>query len=217
MKETPLGDRRPDSSPTASARGSFWDVFEHSRVPMALVDANRQVVAVNDAALEPFGYSRAEVIGTVAGSTLVDEEPSLADGPWEQLLRTNAMYAQRVVRHRGGRPMRVSYAGHGMTIADEWVALIVTLSARFEPDGANLIGTEAGEAPVSLGAGLTRREREIVRMIALGANTTRIAAALYLSPATVRTHVKNAMQKTSARTRAHLVAIVMCEGLVDER
>jgi len=113
--------------------------------------------------------------------------------------------------------MRVSYAGQGMTIADDWVALIVTLSARFEPDGTELIRPELAEQPASPGSALTPREREVVRMLALGATTRTIATDLYLSPATVRTHVQHAMQKTGAQTRAHLVAIAMCEGLIDRR
>jgi len=43
--------------------------------------------------------------------------------------------------------MRVSYAGHGMTIDGRWLALIITPSARFEPDGAELIGTAGAEWP----------------------------------------------------------------------
>jgi hypothetical protein len=40
----------------------------------------------------------------------------------------------------------------------------------------------------------------------LGAGTREVAQRLYLSPETVRSHVRNAMSKTSARTRAQLVA-----------
>ena len=43
-----------------------------------------------------------------------------------------------------------------------------------------------------------------------------IAADLYLSPATVRSHVRNAMVKTGAHTRAQLVAIALGDGLVAE-
>jgi DNA-binding NarL/FixJ family response regulator len=62
----------------------------------------------------------------------------------------------------------------------------------------------AGELP------LTRREREIVTMIALGKETPQIAQELHIAPDTVRTHVRNAMSKLGAHTRAQLVAIVLC-------
>jgi DNA-binding CsgD family transcriptional regulator len=49
--------------------------------------------------------------------------------------------------------------------------------------------------------------------VALGYNTGRIAEELSLSTSTVRSHVRNAMSKTGARTRAHLVALVLGDGL----
>jgi DNA-binding CsgD family transcriptional regulator len=38
---------------------------------------------------------------------------------------------------------------------------------------------------------------------------------MYLSPATIRSHVRNAMVKTGAHTRAQLVAIVLGDRLVN--
>ena len=52
----------------------------------------------------------------------------------------------------------------------------------------------------------------MIRRVAEGANSRQIADELYLSPATVRTHVRNAMFKTRAHTRAQLVAIVLSDG-----
>jgi DNA-binding CsgD family transcriptional regulator len=60
---------------------------------------------------------------------------------------------------------------------------------------------------------LTAREREVLRLVALGSNTRRIADELAVSPATVRSHVANAMAKTGTHTRAQLVAQVLVEGL----
>lgn len=54
---------------------------------------------------------------------------------------------------------------------------------------------------------LTDRERQILGLLAHGLNGREIAARLFLSPATVRTHVQNAMHKLGARTRAQAIAI----------
>jgi DNA-binding CsgD family transcriptional regulator len=43
----------------------------------------------------------------------------------------------------------------------------------------------------------------------MGSDSNKIAADLHISPETVRTHVRNAMTKLNARTRAQLVALVM--------
>lgn len=56
---------------------------------------------------------------------------------------------------------------------------------------------------------LTKRERELVTLIALGRSTEEIAEELCISGATVRTHVRNAMSKLGAHTRAQLVALVL--------
>jgi len=58
---------------------------------------------------------------------------------------------------------------------------------------------------------LSGRETEVLTMLAEGLTGEEIAQRLVLSPETVRTHVRNAMEKTATRTRAHLVARVMGE------
>jgi DNA-binding NarL/FixJ family response regulator len=63
-------------------------------------------------------------------------------------------------------------------------------------------------------AALTKREREIVALVAGGLSNDDIAARLVLSPATVKTHVNRAMVKLDARDRAQLVVIAYQTGLV---
>jgi DNA-binding CsgD family transcriptional regulator len=58
-------------------------------------------------------------------------------------------------------------------------------------------------------APLTRREREILALLAEGMSGAQIAAKLVLSPETVRTHVRNAMSKLGASTRSQAVVLAM--------
>jgi RNA polymerase sigma factor (sigma-70 family) len=58
---------------------------------------------------------------------------------------------------------------------------------------------------------LSRREREILGLLSEGHSTEEVAEELSLSAHTVRTHVKNAMRKLEATTRAHAVAIALRE------
>lgn len=58
---------------------------------------------------------------------------------------------------------------------------------------------------------LSRREREILGLLSEGHSTEEVAEKLSLSAHTVRTHVKNAMRKLEATTRAHAVAIALRE------
>ncbi len=61
---------------------------------------------------------------------------------------------------------------------------------------------------------LTDREREVLALVGQGLSNDEIGAALFLSPATARTHVSHAMVKLGARDRAQLVVIAYRTGLV---
>jgi DNA-binding NarL/FixJ family response regulator len=61
---------------------------------------------------------------------------------------------------------------------------------------------------------LTERERELAGLVAEGLSNDQIAAKLFLSPATVKTHVNRAMVKLGARDRAQLVVFAYEAGLV---
>jgi DNA-binding NarL/FixJ family response regulator len=64
---------------------------------------------------------------------------------------------------------------------------------------------------------LTNREREVVAQVAYGLSNDEIAAAMVLSPTTVKTHVSRAMTKLGARDRAQLVVFAYQTGLVSPR
>jgi DNA-binding NarL/FixJ family response regulator len=61
---------------------------------------------------------------------------------------------------------------------------------------------------------VTEREREVLALVGTGMSNDEIAAELFLSPATARTHVSRAMAKLGARDRAQLVVIAYQTGLV---
>jgi DNA-binding CsgD family transcriptional regulator len=184
---------------------------------LALIDRDRRWVALNDAALALFDYRHVDEIATLAGSTILDDGGTIGDELWEQLLRTGEVYGEHLASHRSGRSMRVGFAAHGTMVGGRWLALLVISCARFEPDGAELIGATRAESRGPAGPKLTPRERQVVRRLALGASTRQIAHDLYVSLATVRSHVRNAMVKTDTHTRAQLVAIVLGEGSIRER
>jgi DNA-binding CsgD family transcriptional regulator len=61
---------------------------------------------------------------------------------------------------------------------------------------------------------LTDREREILILVAHGLSNDDIAARLFLSPLTAKTHVNRTMTKLGARDRAQLVVIAYRNGLL---
>jgi DNA-binding NarL/FixJ family response regulator len=56
---------------------------------------------------------------------------------------------------------------------------------------------------------LSVREREVLDLLAQGLTGEEVAARLFLSPETVRTHIRNAMRKLQADTRVHAVALAL--------
>jgi DNA-binding NarL/FixJ family response regulator len=61
---------------------------------------------------------------------------------------------------------------------------------------------------------LTEREREVMTLVAAGLSNDEIAARLFISPATAKTHVSRTMIKLNARDRAQLVVFAYETGLV---
>lgn len=62
---------------------------------------------------------------------------------------------------------------------------------------------------------LTRRQREILQLLADGGSTVAAARELGLSEETVKTHTKNVLARLGARNRTHAVAIALRECLID--
>jgi DNA-binding NarL/FixJ family response regulator len=55
--------------------------------------------------------------------------------------------------------------------------------------------------PTLRAAGLTQREAEVMRLVALGRANTEVATALSVSPRTVEKHLQNIFEKLGARSR----------------
>ncbi|HET7120997.1 MAG TPA: response regulator transcription factor [Solirubrobacterales bacterium] len=62
---------------------------------------------------------------------------------------------------------------------------------------------------------LTRRQRQILQLLANGESTTVAARELDVSEETVKTHTKHALARLGARNRTHAVAIALRECLID--
>ncbi len=68
----------------------------------------------------------------------------------------------------------------------------------------------AGQADV-----LTPREREILQLLADGMSNADVAAKLFISQETVKSHVRHILAKLEADTRTQAVAIALREAMID--
>jgi DNA-binding NarL/FixJ family response regulator len=66
--------------------------------------------------------------------------------------------------------------------------------------------TPEREVPVEPSAALTDREMDVVRLVAVGRTNAEIAAELYVSLSTVKTHLSSAQFKLGARNRVEIAA-----------
>ena len=82
--------------------------------------------------------------------------------------------------------------------------------------GARLVAAEAEERAREEADPLSDREREVMRLLALGHTNQEIAKTLFISVRTAETHRAHIMQKLRLSTRAQLVRYAIDQGLLEE-
>ncbi|HJS92953.1 MAG TPA: PAS and helix-turn-helix domain-containing protein [Solirubrobacteraceae bacterium] len=198
--------------PVAGARSGwsrlFWEAFTHSKNAMVLLDDHRHHVEVNGAYLNLMGYGRAALIGRPVYEFVVGG-PIVTLHEWRTILRRRQFAGEaELVRADGGR-VWVEFAGHPEIVTEQQLVLfvVVATSRRRRRGGGGAARAQASAAS------LTPRELEVVHLVALGLTGREVAQELHLAHDTVRTHIRNAMNKLGARSRAQLVAKSLGEGV----
>lgn len=103
---------------------------------------------------------------------------------------------------------------HAVLTVDEGGALLSPVATRAMIEKyVRRAATAAPRDAPSL-AMLTEREREVLALVARGRSNDEVAASLFISPHTAKTHVKNTMLKLGAHDRAQLVIAAYESGLL---
>jgi len=183
----------------------FSTAFERSRNAMLLTDDLRVILEANAAFVKLLGRGRDSIVGRPLWD-LVAGGPLASRREWADALLAGRFYGQAEL-HAADGTVQIQWAATAETVTGGRRVLFVAINAsrwgvHFRPSRADTVPTGA----------LTPREREIVHLVALGAAGPEIATELQISHETVRTHVRNAMGKLGARSRAHLVARALAEG-----
>ena len=184
----------------------FSSAFRESRNGMLLADEGRSIVDANRALLVLFGVRRDAIIGHHLWD-FVDGGPQLTPTQWAAALAAGHFTGHSQVVRSDGVAIDVQWGAHTEVVSNGRLVLFVALGTsrwgrRFRREVPH------DEPPGTL----TEREREIVRLAALGSTGREIADELHISHETVRTHIRNAMEKLHARSRAHLVAKALGGG-----
>ena len=82
--------------------------------------------------------------------------------------------------------------------------------------GARMVAADAADRAAAEADPLSDREREILRLLALGHTNQEIAKMLFISVRTAETHRAHIMQKLRLGTRAELVRHALAQGLLDD-
>ena len=212
---------RPGAAVSARSLGAFGAQaavhlragFDRSAHPMLIADDHRRWVTGNAAACELLEITLREVSWrTIDECTSAGGRVRL-DQQWPAFLGSGSAEGW----------YELSLPEHG-TVSVEFSAIAHVLPGRHlavfvAPEGADGDTVEKPAwAAVVAGSGgrarLTKREREVMTLIATGGRSSDVADRLFLSSETVRSHVHNAMVKLGARTRAHAVALALVTGQI---
>ena len=93
--------------------------------------------------------------------------------------------------------------------AEEALGEALALIAAWEADPG-----DASDPAAAPGFGLTPRERDVLRLLATGSTDREIAAALFVSPRTIQTHVANIRKKLGVGSRTEAAALAFRHDLL---
>lgn len=205
---------RQAAQAVAATRGRLLQLrrtFDRSLIPMVMLDNDRRILDVNAAAKFVSRMSLRELRRLRIDDLTADQHLPALDAAWNELFRRGTFSDRYFVTFTDGSTLWVFYAAIANAVPGRH--LIV-----FAP--ADWPGNELEELQPAVHPGLrgplSMRQVEVLRMVAMGASATEIADELCISEATVRTHVKNILERLGAKNRAHAVALAMCNGLLGD-
>ena len=193
---------------------------------LVLVDANRTYRKGTELLLRSWSH---HVIGSADdaqdGSELIRRrrpDAALCDhdlpGGAEPVLRASTTSTTHVVLVLGDpdiweldRALGCGASGLVLKTGDpEELRLAVEAAGRGEPYVAPAVRSLIARRRLNLnGTGLSKREREVLQLLAHGMTGVQASEHLMLSAETVRTHVRNAMRRLGARTRVQAVTMAV--------
>ncbi|MDR7555885.1 MAG: LuxR C-terminal-related transcriptional regulator [Armatimonadota bacterium] len=216
------------SGQARDALGWLFDALERAGDAAVALDGRQRIVLWNTGAERLLGWRREQVVGRRCFEVLAGRDRSghlvcCAHCPEMVMIARGEPVPSRDVCYRtaDGREAWVNVSTLAVTVPHSGQRITVHLFRDVTPqrraeDVLEALAARDGLAragPSPLRA-LTRREREVLEMLAAGMTTRAIARALYVSPITVRTHVQNLLRKLGAHTRAEAVALAARWGAV---
>ena len=98
--------------------------------------------------------------------------------------------------------------------ASEILAAVLAVASDETPVSADMVTSLVRRDTAGVGADLTERELEVLRIASLGHSNKEIAAELYLSVNTVRNHMQHVLNKLGAHSKLEATAIAVKAGIL---
>jgi DNA-binding CsgD family transcriptional regulator len=193
--------------------------FDRSRLPMLIADDHRRWITGNAAACELLGLSQAAIPWRAMDDFTPPTELERLEEQWAAFLVGGAAegWYPLYVPERGAVP--VEFSAIAGVLPGRHLTVFGAAHHETPPGVGSASAIAASWAPARSESAarkhLTKREREVITLVAAGGHNDDIAAQLFVSPETVKTHVQNAMAKVGAHTRAHAVAIALVTGTIN--
>ena len=186
--------------------GGLKRASDQCPVPILILDGRRRYLYANQPARLAFHLSLDELRRLRVEDLTPERMLPTVDPTWERFIRAGVLTGTYEIATLDGGIWEVVY--YAVTSRAPGRHVIGFSPAGWPDNELNLSATDRIE-PVAISAEeLTTREREVVGLLAHGLTGEEIAARLQVSPETVRTHIRNALRRMGAKTRAHLVALV---------
>jgi PAS domain S-box-containing protein len=180
----------------------FRAIFDTDPDGLLVADDARRYVEGNRAARNFLGLSREELRQHGVGDFASDQMSASVERLWQVLMSRGSVEGLLPLKVADGIERTVHFHARAHVVPGRHV-----ISFRLAPPERQTTGLVLSEGRT--GARLTKREREVLTLLARGANAEEVAVDAVLSPETVRTHVRNAMRKLGARSRPHAVALAV--------
>ena len=236
-----LEHRRKSETALRQSEERFARAFQLSPIPLLVTTlAERRILDVNQAFFTEFGHERSGVIGRTKADLKLWADAETRAAVERQLYETGRVRTTEVRLHRNtGEAVDCLLTSEGVTILGERCVLTViqNITAQRRSDTRLQAAVEAvlqdtswlgqkivarinnyaePEGPSGEDAeGLSKRERQVLALIAQGAADKAIACTLKLSTNTVKNHVRSIYRKTGVCKRGEAVVWGRQRGILN--
>lgn len=169
---------------------------------MLIADDDRRYRDVNAAACALLRTAREQLLEKRIDDFTPPEVRDQLDDVWRAFIEEGSQAGEFELWLPGGERVRCEYSASANVLPGRHLSIFLAPV----PD-LGVVSSRSARTQT-----LTPREREVIGLVAMGSTTEEIARQLVIGEETARTHVKHALAKLDARTRAQGVAAAIRRG-----